>query len=374
VTRAASEHLPRVAVVGPLPPPTHGHMVVTERVLSSSLLRARFSLCHVDISDHSPLDGIGKWSARNAWLGLLHSGRLWRTLRRRRPDLVYLPLSQNRLGLLRDCALLTTCILNGVKVVGHVHGGGFGPFLESSPRWFSEPVRWLIGRCAALVAMSEQHRRSVRRVFPTARIDVIPHGSPTDGARRRTAGGDLRVLYVSSSLCAAKGTFVVLDAARLLAADGLPIVWTIVGPWRNPSARAEGRRIISGLQNVSFSGEVDRKELHRLYRQSDVFAFPTGPKEGFGMVRIEAMAAGLPVVTTPAGGGAEIVGDSGFIVPFDSPVALAQRIRLLHEDRSLLDELSERARSRHAQLFSEARFEESLAESWSRVLDGHPTG
>jgi glycosyltransferase involved in cell wall biosynthesis len=175
-------------------------------------------------------------------------------------------------------------------------------------------------------------------------------------------------VYVSSSLCSTKGTFVALRAARLLADERLPVVWTIVGPWRNPSAEAEGRRIVAGLEHVDFTGPLDRDEVGRCYEQSDVFVFPTGPKEGFGMVRIEAMAAGLPVVTTPAGGGEEVVGDAGFVVPFDSPVELAQRIRLLHEDRQLLEKLSARARARHAERFSEDRFEQALERTWRAVL------
>ncbi len=365
MTNGAASGLPRVVVVGPLPPPTHGHMVVTQRVLTSPILRERFTILHVDISDHSDLDGIGRWSARNAWLGIVHAGRLLRTLSRRRPDLVYLPLSQNRLGLVRDCVLLAVCIQHRVKVVGHVHGGGFGRFLASSPAWFSGPVRWLIGRCALLIVMSHQQGEDVRRVFPQARVDVLPHGSRVLDERPRPRVDCLRVIYVSSSLSSSKGTFVTLRAARLVAGDAVPVRWTIVGPWRNAEAQAEGRKIVEGLDNVDFTGAVEQEQLEDLYQQNDVFVFPTGSKEGFGMVRIEAMAAGLPVVTTPAGGGAEIVGDAGVIVPYDSPEELAQQVRLLHQDRALLDTLSARARSRHTQLFSEARFEEGLAASWS---------
>jgi len=360
--------LPRVAVVGPLPPPTHGHMVVTERILESPVLREQFDLVHVDISDHSALDGIGKWSGRNACLGVLHAARLWRVLRRTRPHVVYLPLSQNRLGLTRDCVLLAACLMNRTEVVGHVHGGGFGPFLEGSPRWFAEPVRRLVGRCSLLVAMSDQHRQSVQRVFPAVPTVVVSHGAPAIKPTRRRHVGPLRVLYVSSSLCETKGTFVALRAARMTGADGVPAEWTFVGPWRNQSAEAEGRTIVADLRGVRFTGELGRDELAQLYARSDVFVFPTGPKEGFGMVRIEAMAAGLPVVTTPAGGGSEIVGDAGFIVPFESPAALAERLRLLHADRTLLAQLSERARQRHAELFSEARFAEHLGRSWSAVI------
>ena len=369
MTAVSTPARPQVAVVGPLPPPTHGHMVVTQRVLSSAKLQETFSLLHVDISDHSPLDGIGKLSVRNVSLGLVHAARLWRTLWRDRPQLAYLPLSQNRLGLTRDAVLLTICILRRAKVVGHVHGGGFADFLVSSPRWFSGPVRALLRRCAVLVAMTGQQRDSVRRLFPDVATVVVPHGVPSaPSARPRVRRDRLRVLYVSSSLTASKGTFVALEAVRLLQAADVPVDWTFVGPWRNAEARASGLEIAGGLPHVRFAGEVTGEVLRQLYLDSDVFAFPTTAVEGFGMVRIEALAAGLPVVTTPAGGGAEIVGDAGFIVPYDSPVELARRIRLLQENRVLLEELSDRARSRHRELFSEARFEEALCSSWLEAL------
>jgi glycosyltransferase involved in cell wall biosynthesis len=368
MTEGSRGQRPRVAVVGPLPPPTHGHMVVTQRVLSSPVLRESFTLLHVDISDHGPLDDIGKLTARNVWLGFVHAARLYRTLWRKRAQLVYIPLSQNRLGLVRDAVLLSICLLSRVRVVGHVHGGGFARFLASSPRWFSTPMLGLLRRCDVLVAMSNQHREGIERVFPDTPTVVVPHGVPTAVAPREARSGALRVLYVSSSLTTSKGTFVALRAARALHAANVPTEWTIVGPWRNEAMRAAGLEIAGGLPNVRFPGEVSQETLRDLYRQADVFVFPTGPAEGFGMVRIEALAAGLPVITTPAGGGAEIVGDAGFIVAYDSPSELVERIHLLHEDRALLDELGDRARRRHRALFTEAKFEMGLRRTWHAAL------
>ncbi len=56
------------------------------------------------------------------------------------------------------------------------------------------------------------------------------------------------------------------------------------------------------------------------------------------------------------------------IVPYDSPAALAECVRLLHGDRALLDGMSARARCRHIQQFSESRFEERLAATWSAAV------
>ena len=87
-----------VAVIGPLPPPSHGHMVFTQRLLESQLLARRFRLVHVDISDHRELRTVGRLELVNVLLALRHFGRLIKVLATERPDIVHVPLAQNRWG------------------------------------------------------------------------------------------------------------------------------------------------------------------------------------------------------------------------------------------------------------------------------------
>ena len=79
--------------------------------------------------------------------------------------------------------------------------------------------------------------------------------------------------------------------------------------------------------SVSFAGSVEN--VHEYLQAADVFAFPS-EREAFGLSVIEAMACGLPVVSTNPGGLADIVnqGKTAFTVPVDDPPALAQNIIL----------------------------------------------
>lgn len=92
-----------------------------------------------------------------------------------------------------------------------------------------------------------------------------------------------------------------------------------------------------------FVGTVDRKKVIELLIGCEIFVLPSR-KEPFGIVILEAMAAGKPVIATNVGGVAEIVKhlESGFLVESESPAALAQAINLLLKDKTLRKRISHR--------------------------------
>jgi glycosyltransferase involved in cell wall biosynthesis len=94
---------------------------------------------------------------------------------------------------------------------------------------------------------------------------------------------------------------------------------------------------------VTFLGYVDDHELQRLYRQSEIFAFPS-LQEGFGFALLEAMAHGLPVVTTTAGPIPGSAGECLLAVPPGDSRALAEGLRTLLGDLHLRRSLGARAR------------------------------
>jgi glycosyltransferase involved in cell wall biosynthesis len=86
-------------------------------------------------------------------------------------------------------------------------------------------------------------------------------------------------------------------------------------------------------------------------RNHDVFVFPS-LFEGLALVQGEAISQGLPVITTPNSGGADILRDGvdGFIVPIRDPEAITARLLELYQDRALLQQMSDSARERATQL------------------------
>lgn len=192
---------------------------------------------------------------------------------------------------------------------------------------------------------------------PVDRCVVVPYGLDLAGRgfsssarleRRRV--GPLRILTVGS-VCLQKGPQYTLAAARML---GTSVEFRIVGPLlvSEPAQKELSK-------NVQLIGAVPRSKVVRHYAWADVFLLPS-VCEGFGIVLLEALAEGLPVITTTNAGTVVRDGGDGFVVPIRDPEAIADRIQRFATDPSLLASMSASARER-AEEFSLQRYTCSLS-------------
>jgi glycosyltransferase involved in cell wall biosynthesis len=201
---------------------------------------------------------------------------------------------------------------------------------------------------------SEYVRSSIRMVSgPSARCHVVPH--PVNVEQFRRAGrpqGDhpLRVLFVGT-VCLRKGIPYLLEAAKRLKSE--PVVFRVVGPIGLASPAVEALRAA-----VELIGPVPRSSVVEQYQWADVFVMPS-ISEGSANVCYEAMAAGLPVITTASAGSVVRDAREGFIVPIRSADALAERVLQLRSDRELREELSRSAAARASE-FTLDRYRERL--------------
>ena len=89
-------------IIGPVPPPYHGVTVYMNNIINSDLLRKKFNIIHLDTSDHRDLKNLGMFDFKNIYLAILQSVKYFVLLLRTKPHLVYIPISQNYGGYLRD--------------------------------------------------------------------------------------------------------------------------------------------------------------------------------------------------------------------------------------------------------------------------------
>lgn len=169
-----------------------------------------------------------------------------------------------------------------------------------------------------IAAEDEEHRRAARivvggsyaaqtlleRGLPPERVVVNPYGADWSrfaapaAASAPGANRPLRFLYVGSVI-ARKGVPVLLDAWRRLAPRDAEL-------WLAGSIGPRERPLLPALPGVRYLGQVPRAEMPRLYGECDVFVLPS-LFEGFGLVVLEALAAGLPVISTPHTGAVDVV-------------------------------------------------------------------
>jgi glycosyltransferase involved in cell wall biosynthesis len=356
-------------VIGPLPPPYHGVTVSTSLVLANRRLQASFDLRHLDTSDERSGQNIGKWDARNVLLALSAVTRLWRTLRHS-GGVVYLPLSQSLAGFVRDSLFIHLAAVRGWKVAVHLRGSEFRTFYEASSPLVRRWIRLTLNHVTSVAVMGESLRWVFEGLVPARRIVVVPNGTP-DPKAEGTARDDTTVLYLSN-LRRRKGVGEAIDAAIAVTRKHRGARFLFVGEWEDDELAAESiGRASEADGRIEFRGPVTGAEKDSLLAKASVVLFPPTEPEGHPRVVIEALAAGVPVVSTDRGAIAETIidGETGFVLPDPEPNALAERILLLLSDHGLREQMSGSARKRYLARFTQEHADRALAE-WLSSLAG----
>ena len=233
--------------------------------------------------------------------------------------------------------------------------GGFSPAYEFGSRVLGGYAERLHGR----IAVSAAARHFIDRYFP-GDYKVIPNGVDVDRFRRavpiaRWQDGTSNILFVGRHE-PRKGLLELLKAFRILRSTGCECRLLVVGS--GPQEREARRYVLTRrLRGVEFLGRVSDDEKAQLYKTADVYVSPATGRESFGIVLLEAMAAGTAIVCSDIHGYKGVVrrGREGLLVPPRKPKALAAAIGTLLADPELRARMSAEGEIRAAEF------------SWERV-------
>jgi phosphatidylinositol alpha-mannosyltransferase len=234
---------------------------------------------------------------------------------------------------------------------------GFSLSYEFGSRVMQGHARLLHGR----IAVSAAARHFIDRYFP-GDYKIIPNGVDVGRYGRavplsRWQDGVHNILFIGRHE-PRKGLLDLLKAYRILRKTGCGCRLLIVGS--GPQEREARRYVMTRrLAGVEFLGRVSDSEKAQLLKSADVFAAPSTGQESFGIVLLEAMAAGAPIVASDIHGYKGVVkrGEQGLLVPPGEPKEFAVAIRRLLADGPLRAEMSASGVAR-AEAFS-----------WERITD-----
>lgn len=287
----------------------------------------------------------------------------WRVNRRERYDLIHvhwpLPLALLGWAAQRACRAPMVETFYGVEL----------RWVKSSLAPLRGFIAWAARRADRVVAISSYTANELRELVDVP-VDVIPYttalpapgGAPGAGPRATPT-----VLFVGR-LVERKGVGHLIEAvARLHPRLGLRLEVVGDGPER---PRLEALARASGAEAVTFRGKVSAGELQRAYAGADVFVLPSvldarGDTEGLGVVLLEAMNEGVPVIASRVGGIVDIVvdGETGVLVPAGDVAALAAALERLVGDPAYAHRLGEAGRARVRSHFTW----EAITAQWDAV-------
>ena len=365
----------QLVVIGPTPPPTHGVAVFTTRMLTS--LRSLGLLAgHLDTTDDRSLENLGRLEFTNVRLGIWHALKLARLLVLNPGVAVYLPLAPSRWGFVRDAVFIAVARAWRRRVYVHLEGGRG---LDSLYATAGFVLRWLIRTTTSSVhqvwALTPTLASECGRLFPPDRARVVGNvvedplrsaAEPSSSARAGDAASNgLNILYLSN-LIPEKGCFDLLDALDLLGEQANGWRVRMVGDAPDPSVRAaiarRAKELPEGVR-VELPGCVTGPAKEREYRWAHVFVLPTSyPFEGQPLAILEALGAGLPILSTWHAGIPDTVRNrgEGMLVPPGDPRALGGALVTLAADASLRAKLARRARQRYQEAYTPKRLDGDL--------------
>jgi phosphatidylinositol alpha-mannosyltransferase len=235
-------------------------------------------------------------------------------------------------------------------MVGTFHACGARPWYT----WCSPLGKWYLNRwfrkLDGRIAVSEPAQRYVSSYFP-ADYNIIPNGVDTKHFNPDVLpidefnDGKINILFVGR-MEKRKGFDYLLKAYKQIKREIPGCRLIAVGPGNRLRNKYEKRVNRSGLHDVVFAGYVTYSELPRYYKTADIVCFPATGRESFGIVLLEAMAVGKPIIASDIEGYANILthGDEGLLVPPRDVKKLTESIITLMADKPLRQQMGIRGK------------------------------
>ena len=308
-----------------------------------------------NVNIHKSMKTLGK----TRWQSIPENLKLYRKLKKQLKkttyDLVLIPISQETIGFIKDSFFVRIAVKRVGKVLLMLHGSNFQNWQDNSAAWVRKYTTATLKKTDGVIVLGQKLKSLFTNHYSSNHIHVVPNGADFDFPESDGKKDDtMNILYLSN-LQPSKGIEDVIDAMELLTSKHKVILLTVVGQWRDEATKTRCLHKVNEQQlPVTFAGPVYSEEKLIYFSDADVFVFPPRAPEGHPLVLVEAMAAGLPVISTDQGAITESVtdGENGFIVRPEHPEEIAEKINWLiaHPEKRI--EMGQRSRDFYNRSFT----------------------
>ena len=371
--RGDSEPKPNVAILGQTPPPWHGQAVATQILFDHDWPEFDVECLRMDYSDD--MDEVGRFQIKKMFRLFRLIAATRRSLSRdSKSILLYPPASAKWIPFLRDAIFLASVRGKAAKTVFIFHASGLAQFSKknSFTRWLADIA---YGDADMALEVAEE-KVSPHETFGAKKHTWCPCGieAPPVNRTPKVAGSPIRALFVGS-LQEGKGVLEILKTADALRRAGHAddFHFDVVGRWMDTDFENEAKALHRKLglgDMVGFPGQLTGEEKWDAYRNTDVFFFPTHyPSEASPLVLMEALSAGLPIITTAWNGIPALMEGcpTAELLPVKSPEAYAEALVRLRDGNADTESTTRESRKFYEDNFLPERFVERVTSALRSV-------
>jgi len=368
--------LPKILFIMQLPPPVHGAAMINNTIAESTLINSKFDCDYINLTTATDVNDIGKSGIKKYIKSFGIYFKVFSKALFNRYNLIYITLSPHGIAFYKDALLAITLKFFGFKLVYHLHGKGIKQELAKSH--IKAKTYRQVFKNTFVIHLSKLLYFDIENIINEENVKYVANGINSDESfdlTNKPKGN--KILYLSN-MQESKGSFVLLQSAKILKDKNVDFHIDFVGKWHNdPKFKEKWMNFYkeNNLQDqVTYHGAKYDSEKTKYLIEANIFVLPTN-NDCFPISILEAMSFGTPVLSTKEGAIPEIINnnENGLIIKKNNPEDLAQKVEYMLVNEKLRIEFGQNAHKKFHEKYSIENFENNFCKTLSSILGGYRT-
>lgn len=351
------------------PPPVHGSSIMGKYIKDSRVINEGFSTSFVNLLTSSTIDEVGRSFFKKIYKYLRILFEVIIKILKFKPEIIYIAINAKGIGFYKDLPMVFISKIFSKRVVLHYHNKGV---LSASENFINHLLYKYLFKNVKVILLSKRLLKDVNKYVNSKDVFYCPNGihiKHNKLAPKKNKNKIPQLLFLSN-LLKDKGVLILLEALKVLNDSQQIFNCKIVGGEGDISSSYLNEKIIQkNLSNsVKYLGKKYGDDKYEIINSSDIFIFPT-LNECFGLVLLEAMSFGLPVIATNEGAIPDIVvnNETGFIVQKNNAEIIAEKIKWLINNPDESKNMGKNAKVKFNNHFTLDIFEKNLAQILNQI-------
>lgn len=352
-----------------IPPPVHGSSMVGLSIVESKLVNESFDCRFINVLASKNITETGSFSLSKLWGAVRIFIKILREFVFDRPKYGYFALTTTGFAFYRDFIVVIFMRVFGVRLIFHLHNKGIS--LRNSR--FNRLLYSFVFKRAKVILLSSQLYTDISAYVDKKQVVYCANGIMSSLTNdlfvptNKNEDAPVQFLFLSN-LIESKGVFDLLEACSILKKRDVKFSCVFIGGEGDidkAGFMAKCKELSLDYNEVNYLGRKFGREKDLAFCYADIFVLPTYYyNECFPLVLLEAMQYGLPTISCPEGGIADIVQDgvNGYLVMQRDVNSLADRMEALIQNKKLREMMGEKARAQFEKKFTFDVFERTLTD------------